>query len=293
MDSLKAYLVADIEGSTGAWSREDTLIGRPGWRKARREMTGDVNAAVEALIDSRAASITVKDFHRDGYNIIPSMLHRQARLVQGYYTEPLLMYGSIHESNRAFFLGMHAGSGNAEGFLSHTLTSRISCLTIGDEPICEAQLFAHVLGEAGVPVAFFSGCPAACSEARGHLPWLVTCPVPKDLSQRGDAHYGEKVRAELQEKIKEAASLADVPLYSISPPYECEITFRDESFARRAEQWGTERHGESIRFTQTDSRQMVLKILQCAYFAPAAFRLAPFLLPLVRLLMPIIDRFRQ
>jgi D-amino peptidase len=293
MDRLKAYIIADIEGTTGVWSREDTLIGRSGWREARRDMTLDVNAAVEGLMASQAETVMVKDFHRDGYNLIPSLLHKKATLIQGYFMAPHLMYGSLHGAHRAFFIGMHAGSGTSDGFLSHTLTSRIQRLTIGGKAACEAQLFAHVLGEAGVPVAFFSGCPVACQEARESLPWLVTCPVPKNPSERERAGYKEDMRALLKEKIKEAASLTDVPLYAIEPPYDCEIAFCDEAFARRAEKWGVERRGEKVSFSSPGPMPMILTILKCAYFSPGAFLLAPLLLPVVRLIMPMLDHFRQ
>ncbi|MHC9542386.1 MAG: M55 family metallopeptidase [Vulcanimicrobiota bacterium] len=294
-DSLKAYIVADIEGSSGTWCYEDTLIGTEGWKKARRDMTVDLTAAVDALFSSGASQVVVKDFHRDGYNIVPHLLDSRARLIRGYFLKPVLMYGPLLGSNRAFFIGMHAGSGAADAFLPHTLTSRISRITIAGEQICETQLFAHVLGEMGLPVVFVSGCPAACAEAVKHLPWIVAVPVSRsdkpddELSMES---YKKEMRERLRKAITEAAAINDAPVYKISPPYDCTVTFRDSSRALRAGRWGFSVHQNTVSFQSSDSGEMMLNLIKIAYFTPLTFRCATALLPMARMIMPFVDKMR-
>jgi len=294
-ESLKAYIVADIEGSSGTWCYEDTLPGTAGWKKARRDMTYDLTAAVDALFSSGASQVVVKDFHRDGYNLVPHLLDNRARLIRGYFLKPVLMYGPLLDSNRAFFIGMHAGSGSEGAFLPHTLTSRIGRITIAGEQICETQLFAHVLGEMGLPVVFVSGCPAACAEAVKHLPWIVTVPVDRSGKPDDDQaieSYKEEMRERLRKGIAEAAAVTGAPVYRIPPPYECTVTFRDSGLALRAGRWGFAVHENAVSFQSSNSGEMMLNLIKIAYFTPLTFRCATALLPLARMVMPFVDKMR-
>jgi hypothetical protein len=55
-------------------------------------------------------------------------------------------------------IGMHAAAGTT-GFLAHTLTSRLSSLTVNGRPMAEVELFSASLAPFGIPPLFFSGCP--------------------------------------------------------------------------------------------------------------------------------------
>ena len=123
MNGRVAYVVADLEGSTGAWTKAHTLLGTPEWQEARVEMTRDLNAVAGALFERGVKGVVVKDFHRTGFNVIPDYLDQRVKLVSGYYTGPAVGYGKLHGADFALFVGLHASGGNAEGFLAHTLTS--------------------------------------------------------------------------------------------------------------------------------------------------------------------------
>jgi len=125
-----AYVVADLEGSTGAWTKAHTLLG-PEWQEARVELTRDINAVAEALFERNVKGVVVKDFHRTGYNFIPSYLDKRVKLVSGYYNGPAVGYGKLYGAGFALFVGLHASGGNERGFLAHTLTSRIAESTGG------------------------------------------------------------------------------------------------------------------------------------------------------------------
>ncbi len=247
-----AYVVADIEGSTGAWTKAHIQMGRQ-WQQARVELTHDINAVSQGLFQRGVREVVVKDFHRTGYNLIPDYLDKRVRLVSGYYSGPAIGYGDLHGANFALFVGLHASSGNKRGFLPHTLTSRIAEIVVNGKRICEAELFATVLSGFKVPVSFFSGCPEACREAKERMPWVVTYSISKgpenygDLEKRKD--YIQGARHGLKDKIKEIPEHPEnLPLFAMKPPFDCRIILPNEAEARRLNQWGFSQEGEAIYF---------------------------------------------
>ncbi len=285
-----AYLLCDIEGSTGAWTKAHTLLGTPQWQEARVELTRDVNAVAESLFERGAKGVVVKDFHRTGYNLIPPYLDPRVKLVSGYYTGPALGYGNLHGADFALFVGLHASGGNEKGFLAHTLTSRIAEIRINGRRICEADLFAPVLSDFHVPVVFFSGCPAACAEASERMDWLVTCEVPKDPEIYKDAKRRQEFilrkRMELKAKVKEIVSPVQKPLFRMHPPFDCQVIFQEEAEARR-NPWGFPREGRTLLFKTEGFLDLYENLLKIAYFPKLAYQLRSVVLPMTRFIWKI------
>jgi D-amino peptidase len=286
-----AYVVADLEGSTGAWSRAHTLLRTPEWQEARVELTRDMNAVAGALYEMGVRGVVVKDFHRTGYNLIPKYLDQRVKLVSGYYTGPAVGYGNLHNADFALFVGLHAAGGNKDGFLPHTLTSRIAEILVNGERLCEAELFATVLSGFHVPVGFFSGCPVACREAARKMNWLVTCQIPKDPEIYGDerrrTEYIRRKRQELSAKVKEMSSPEQNPLFAMKPPFECQVIFHEEAEARRMNSWNFPREGKVLRFQAERFLDLYQSLLKIAYFPKLAFQLRALVLPLTRLVWKI------
>ena len=281
-----AYIVADLEASTGVWRKNHTLLGRE-WQEARVELTRDINAAAEALFLWGAEKVVVKDFHRTGFNAIPSQLDRRVNLVSGYYIGPATGYGELHGADFALFLGLHASGGNANGFLPHTLTSRIAEIRVNGKRVCEAELFANVLSEFGVPVAFFSGCPAACEEVKERMPWVRTYAVPKDPAVYEDEEKRKRQiaggRKGLGEAIMNLPDPRSLPLFFMPGPFDCRVIFQTEEEARRADSWGFPREGRVIAFHVREFRELYLNLLKIAYFPKWAYALRRLVVPLTRL----------
>ena len=161
------------------------------------ELTRDINAVAEALLEMEVKGVVVKDFHRTGYNLILPDLDPRIKVVSGYYTGPALGYGDLHGADFALFVGLHAAGGNENGFLPHTLTSRIAEIRVNGKRVCESELFATVLSDFNVPVVFFSGCPAACQEVSERMSWVVTSEIPKDPEiYKDEKKSGEFILAE-------------------------------------------------------------------------------------------------
>ena len=286
-----AYIVADLEGSTGVWTKAHTLLGTPEWQDARVELTKDINAISESLFEQEVRGVVVKDFHRTGYNLIPAYLDKRVRLVSGFYAGPAIAYGNLHGADFALFVGLHASGGNAEGFLPHTLTSRIAEIRVNGERVFEAELFATVLSAFGVPLSFFSGCPAACREVTEKMPWVVTYAIAKqpeiyrDPVQREE--YIQRMRLGLKEKILEIRNPESQPLFSMTPPFDCRVMFQEEAEARRRNPWGFAREGKVISFHSEDFLELYQNLLKIAYFPKLAYQMRSVVLPLTRLVWKI------
>jgi D-amino peptidase len=280
-----AYIVADLEGSTGVWTKEHTLLGTPEWQEARVEATKDINAVADSLFEMGVKGVVVKDFHRTGYNLIPGYLHPGIRLVQGYYTGPAIGYGNLHGADFALFVGLHASGGSEKGFLPHTLTSRIAEIRVNDLRICESELFAPVLSEFNVPVVFFSGCPSACREVSDRMNWIVTYEIPKDpeiyKNEKRRQEYILQKREGLKGKVKEIARPKEKPLFRMNPPFSCRVIFQEEMEARR-NPWGFSREGRTLHFRTDRFSALYENLLKIAYFPKLAYQLRRVVLPLTR-----------
>ena len=174
----RILIIADIEGSSGCRDYADSAFMTPGWPRACREMTRDVNTVARALFDAGVSRVTIHDFHRTGYNLLKAHIDPRATLVQGYRRGPVPGIGHPEGAEAAMFIGLHAASGT-DGFLAHTLTSRIARLAVNGRILTEVELFAASLGPYGVRPLFFTGCPVACRQARAAIPGLATFAVPK------------------------------------------------------------------------------------------------------------------
>jgi D-amino peptidase len=285
-----AYVVADLEGSTGAWTKAHTLLG-PEWQEARVELTRDINAVAEALFERSVKGVVVKDFHRTGYNFIPSYLDKRVKLVSGYYNGPAVGYGKLYGADFALFVGLHASGGNGRGFLAHTLTSRIAEILVNGKRIGESELFAPVLSAFRIPVVFFSGCPAACQEVKERMNWVVTYAIPKDPLVYQDAekrrNHIARMREGLGKKIKEISDPEGLPLFVMNPPFDCRVTFREETEARRLNAWGFPQNGRDIRFHAEEFLELYQNLLKIAYFPKLAYTLRKLVIPLTRVVWKI------
>jgi D-amino peptidase len=230
-------IVADIEGSSGCWNYAGSAFMTRAWVNACENMTADVSAVATALLEAGVRSVTVKDFHRTGYNLLAERLPDAVELISGYHADPVPGMGDPRPAEAVMFLGLHAASGT-EGFLSHTLTSRLADIRINDRPLPEVQLFAASLAPLGLAPLYFSGCPEACRQAKAVIPGITTHAIDKSGGP-------EKFDAAAWRRGLAAAAVAS--LYRPVPalilpdsPLQVVITFRDgpPAAAEVARRWG-------------------------------------------------------
>lgn len=271
----RILIVSDMEGSSLCFSYRASSFMTKDWRRACVGMTEDVRHVVNGLFEAGVEEITVKDFHRTGYNIIPEWVHPSARIISGYKLGPVPGIGDPMHAEAIMFLGMHAASGT-KGFLSHTLTSRIARLEVNGKPMSEVELFSASLAPYGLRPIFFSGCPVACRQAEAAIKMIHVYPIHKNEGlQNFDAdswRFGLKKAA--------VASLNNVSTNTYRPkgPFKAVVTMRDgEHVARKmANRWGFHYQDTRIFVHAPDIHKLYKDFIRLCYLTPLVEKMMPF-----------------
>jgi D-amino peptidase len=270
-------IIADIEGSSGCWSYTASSFLTEQWCNACVEMTRDVDGVVAGLFDAGVKHIIVQDFHRTGYNLLAERIDPRAEIRLGYRRGPVPGIGNPGNAEAVMFLGMHAASGT-DGFLPHTLTSRIKRLEVNGRPLAEVELFAASLAPYGVRPIFFSGCPIACAQAREVIAGVDVYPIDKT---------GEQQKFELVSWRQGLAGAAAESLTNVSTkpyvpggPFKAVITMRHGAAAAQkiALRWGFDHEGDHV-FLQTHTiHELYLDLIRFCYLTPFIEKVLPYTL---------------
>jgi D-aminopeptidase len=267
-------IIADIEGSSGCWNYRASSFMTDEWSRACVEMSLDVNAVVEALFDAGVKHVTVKDFHRTGYNLLSELIDPRAQVVLGYKRGPTPGIGDPGKAQAVMFLGMHAASGT-EGFMAHTLTSRISWLEVNRKPLAEVELFSASLAPYGVRPIFFSGCPTACAQARAAIRKIDSYAIDKSVGP--ELFDADLWRSGLVSgALNSLNNLATEP-YTPSGPFQAEVTWRGKDIAAQklARRWGFDQDGARIFIEAADIHELYRDLIKLCYLTPLAARILP------------------
>jgi D-amino peptidase len=265
--NCRLLIVADIEGSSGCLSREGSALKTDAWALACRELSRDVDAVVRALFDAGADRILVKDFHRSGYNLLRECIDPRAELLLGYRKGSVPGMGTMRGLDAALFIGMHAASGT-EGFLAHTMTSRIARLEVDGRPVTELELFASALAAEGIRPLFFSGCPVACAQAETALPGIRTWPIEK-AEPRGD-FSPQAWRRGLAEAAVKALSAPPLTWRAPGDPFRAVAWMRDgeKEAARLAKRWKLPHSGDRILIDAPSMAGLYAALIDICYLTP-------------------------
>jgi D-amino peptidase len=275
-------IIADLEGSSGCWSHNASAFLTDEWCQACLEMSRDLSAVVTALLQAGVKSIIIKDFHRTGYNVFPELIDSRATLISGYRRGPIPGIGNPDNAQAAMFLGMHAASGS-DGFLSHTLTSRIARLEVHQRLLAEVELFAASLAPWGIQPVFFSGCPVACKQAATAIENIRCFEIDKS---RGSSGFTiDTWRSELaQAAVKSLTNHKPLP-YDPVGPFNATVTMKEgqAQAAKLARRWNFERDGGQIRIHTVDMQQLYLALIKLCYLTPLIEKTLPLALMLFNL----------
>ena len=267
-------IIADIEGSSGCRDHRASSFLTPEWAMACEAMTRDINSVVTALFDAGVENIRVKDFHRTGFNLLPELIHPKAEIIHGYRKGPVPGIGGPEKAEAAMFLGLHAAAGT-DGFLAHTLTSRLKRLEVNGKPLAEIELFASALSPFGVRPVFFTGCPVACEQARAAIPTISTYSIHKIAGAAG--FNVESWRAGLASAAVRSLENEQAAPYLPMGPFEVLIEMRDGEAAARAiaRRWNLDRQDRRIFFTASDSRKLFMTLIRICYLSPLVEKMLP------------------
>lgn len=263
----KVLIIADIEGSSGCWSRKAAAFFTPEWARACLAMTKDVNAVAQALFTAGVEIVKVKDFHRTGFNLLEEHLDRRARLISGYRLGPVPGIGIPDDYAAALFIGMHAGAGTS-GFLAHTLTSAFTHLTVNGQAIPEIALFAASLGPYGVWPAFFSGCPVACRQAVAFIPEISTFAIAK---HNGPESFDPGTwRTAMAQAAVQSITKAKRPPFIWKGPFHTTVRLKKSKKITTAmlQRWRLKKRNDKIVFVANTFAQLYGQLLRIAYLTP-------------------------
>ncbi|MDP2870994.1 MAG: M55 family metallopeptidase [Bacillota bacterium] len=232
----RVFISCDIEGITGVVGREQAGQTGKDYERARRLMTGDVNAAIAGALAAGAERIVVSDGHGNMQNVILEELDPAAELVSGS-PKPLTQVEGIDEGfDVAFFVGYHARMGST-GVLSHTISgSTVANIWVNEVLMGETGINAVLAGHFGVPVGLVSGDQCVCAEARELLPAVKTAVVKHAITRYSARCMHPERSRELIRGAAEAA-MRDVETmapYQVVTPVTFAIQFKDTGMAEAA-----------------------------------------------------------
>ncbi|MDI3480959.1 MAG: D-amino peptidase [Tepidanaerobacteraceae bacterium] len=253
---MKIFISADMEGISGVVSMEQIEPGARDYERARRMMTREVNAVVEAALECGASEIVVNDSHDNMDNILIEELNPKAVLISGS-PKPFSMMQGIDESfDAAFFVGYHARAGTGKAVIDHTYAFRVLSARINGKPMSEAGINGRLAGCFGVPVAFVSGDQNAVACAKEELNGPVGVAVKSAVGRNAAVIYPFGV---VKQKLRQGVQEAMKNLKSIKPtvengPVELEVSFSISGMADMAMLIpGTSRKdGRTVVYTATD-----------------------------------------
>ena len=267
-------IIADIEGSSGCRDYRASSFMTPQWARACVAMTLDVGAVVAALCKAGVEHIAVKDFHRTGYNLLPEMINAKSEIIHGYRRGPVPGIGDPGQAQAVLFMGMHAASGT-DGFLAHTLTSRIASLEVNEKPMAEIELFASALAPFGIRPIFFSGCPVACEQAGAVIDNISLYPIQKATEIK---HFdAESWRSGLAGSAVESLANDQTVPYQPGGPLRATVKMRDGADAahKLAQRWQLDCRGDRILIDAAHMRELYMALIRICYLTPLVEKMLP------------------
>src|SRR3989442_7072174 len=167
----KVFVITAMEGVDGIFNSELQCIPfqSPRWEESRKLLTGEVNAAVDALFDGGAGEVVAWDGHDSSRTLSALDINPRQRLPTATPVSPTLELDPSYAA--VIFIGQHAMAGAEKGVLSHSYSSEgIQNMWVNDKPVGEIGGRVMLAGAFGVPVIMLSGDTAACKELRDLVP---------------------------------------------------------------------------------------------------------------------------
>lgn len=245
---MKILIMTDLEGVAGVVSFEDqTGPNSRYYEAAKKLLTGEVNAAVEGLLQAGVEEVLVVDGHGAG-GIQFEDLHPAARLLHGRPLAPWTsLAGEFKNYDACMIIGQHAMAGVQTSNMNHTQNSRaIDYYKLNGRKVGEIAQFALFCGAVGVPMIFLSGEEDACREAEAFIQGITTVSVKQGLS-RHSAISLSAPEAHRRIRVGVAQAIGRQHTHPIPPmvwddPYDLEIRYFSTADAdARAAQPGVER----------------------------------------------------
>ena len=181
---MKVYVSVDMEGIAGIVDGSQARIGDPGYERGCELMLGEVNAAIDGILDVGPAEIVVNDSHGKMFNLDPERLHGETQYLSGGHKPLYMMQGLDDTFDAQFLLGYHGSISGSASVLSHTYNPEvISAVRLNGEYVGESGINALVGAHYGVPIALVSGDEVTIDELAGFAPDALTVQTKTSASR--------------------------------------------------------------------------------------------------------------
>ena len=217
---MKIFVLWDMEGASGIFTREQAWYWEPGVREqvaleARRLFTADVNSASAAALAAGVNDLIVCDTHHGGGNLVRDMLSSDPRIAYQYFSrgtengKQRWMPGLDQTVAGLMLPGHHAKAFTEAAFMPHSNNFEWADFRINGQSVGEIGIEACYAGHWDVPLIFVQGDEAACYEARQQFPGVVTAVVKRASAPEVCAGLEpEAARRETARKVAEAVEKA-------------------------------------------------------------------------------------
>ncbi|MFA5325002.1 MAG: M55 family metallopeptidase [Bacteroidales bacterium] len=165
---IKVMIGVDFEGASGVVVFDEIYAGHVHFDRNCKELTYEVNAAIEGAMEAGATEFIVRDGHGGNINVDPTILNPVADLGRG--RKPMcaetMVYGIDESYDALMFIGAHAKACDPRGVLSHTMGLNVLDLTINGVSLSEQAYNGLWAAQFGVPVVLVSGDDVTCTASK-------------------------------------------------------------------------------------------------------------------------------
>ena len=244
---LKVFISVDMEGVTGVVHWEEVSRDGKDYDLFRRLMTEEANAAIEGALAAGADEIIVRDSHGSARNILPDLLHPEAKLLRAWSGGWMSMMEGFDDSfDAVVFIGYHAKAGTPDALLEHTSSGNVADVSINNVSLPEAGINGLIAGHFDVPVVFVAGDQAICDQSKMLFGDVETMAVKEGIGNSAlNLHPGvaqDKIRAGVEKALR---NIKKYKPYKLQAPYTLVVTLKKEELVRSKSFYpGTERTGD-------------------------------------------------
>lgn len=228
------FISADIEGVTDVTDWCETEKGGDGYEEARHQMSREVAAACEAILEAGHQAV-VRDGHDSARNILHEMLPGGVRLMRGWACHPASMMAGVDEKyDGALYIGYHAPAGSDGSPLAHTISKKkVNRIRINGMLASEFTLNSMYAAQMGVPSLFISGDEAICRMARQEVPQIAYAAV-KECRGNSTFNMHPADACDLIKRETARALMHPAPVRLLPEEFVLEISLTGHQAARAA-----------------------------------------------------------
>lgn len=223
------FVITDAEGVAGICRQEQTDPKDP---ELRQLLTGEINAAVDGLLEGGAGEVIVWDGHDGSATLSIQTIHPKAKLMMGGGGLTMTLergYAGIA------FLGQHAKAGVRAGIMAHSYSSLgIQNIRLNGKPVGETETRTMLAGWYKTPVILLTGDEAAVDEMKALVPDAEVAAVKGGLARHTCISLSaQSAREMIREAAKRAAQkIGRIQPYKIDGPVTIEIEYTTRNSLR-------------------------------------------------------------